>query len=48
MLLINPIVKIKLLKRFTLEKYKAYTDFGIFTLYFIVVFCKNFRFASTN
>ena len=30
------------------KTHKAYTDFDIFTLYFIVVICKNFRFASTN
>ena len=27
---------------------KVYIEFGIFSLYFIVVICKNFRFASTN
>ena len=31
----------------TREIYKAYIDFGIFSLYFIVVICENFRFAST-
>ena len=30
------------------KAHKAYIDFGIFSLYFIVVICKNFRFASTN
>ena len=30
-----------------LEKtYKAYIDFGIFILYFIIVFCKNFVFLQ--
>ena len=28
--------------------YTVYIDFDIFTLYFIVVFCKNFGFVLTN
>ena len=36
--LVNPLSK----------THKAYIDFGIFSLYFIVVICKNFRFASNN
>ena len=28
--------------------HKAYIDLGIFSLYFIVVIGKNFRFASNN
>ena len=30
------------------KTYKAYINFRIFSLYFIVVICKNFCFASTN
>ena len=30
------------------KTHKAYIDFAIFSLYFIVVTCKNFRFALTN
>ena len=30
------------------KTYKVYINFHIFSLYFIVVICKNFRFASTN
>ena len=28
------------------KTYKAYIDFESFSLYFVVVICKNFRFAS--
>ena len=28
------------------KTYKAYLDFGIFGLYFVVVICKTLRFAS--
>ena len=45
MLLINPLS----VETFNARKtYKAYINFCIFRLYFIVVICKNFRFASTN
>ena len=30
------------------KTHKAYIDFGIFSLYFIAVIFKNFRFASSN
>ena len=30
------------------KTHKAYIDFGIFSLYFIVKICKGFRFASNN
>ena len=30
------------------KTHKAYIDFGIFSLNFIVVICKNFGFASNN
>ena len=30
------------------KTHKAYIDFGIFSLYFIVVNSNTFRFASTN
>ena len=49
MLLISPLSKNLAVEMFNATKtHKAYTDFGIFSLYFIVVICKNFRFASTN
>ena len=45
MLLINPLS----VETFNARKtYKAYINFRIFSLYFIVVICKNFSFASTN
>ena len=40
-------MKTEFLKRLKLERHKPYIDFGIFNLYFIVVFCKNFR-LKTN
>ena len=47
MLLINPVNKNETVETFNARKtFKAYIDFGIFSLYFIVVICKNFRFAS--
>ena len=30
------------------KTHEAHIDFGIFSLYFIVVICENFRFASNN
>ena len=49
MLLFNPLSKNQTVKTFNARKtLKAYIDFGIFSLYFIVVICKNFPFASTN
>ena len=40
-------MKSKLLKPSMLGKtYKSYVDFGIFILYFIIVFCKNFVFLQ--
>ena len=45
MLLINPLS----VEMFNARKtYKAYTNFLIFSLYFIVVICKKFCFTSTN
>ena len=45
MLLINPLS----VETFNARKtYKAYINFRIFSLYFIVVICKNFCFDSTN
>ena len=45
MLLINPLN----VEAFNARKtYKAYTNFRIFSLYFVVVICKNFSFTSTN
>ena len=47
MLLINPVNKNETVETFNARKTcKAYIDFGIFSLYFIVVICKNFRFAG--
>ena len=44
-LLINPLS----VETFNARKtYKAYINFRIFILYFIVVICKNFCFTSTN
>ena len=45
MLLINPLS----VETFNARKtYKAYINFGIFSLHFIVLICKNFCFTSTN
>ena len=45
MLLINPLS----VETFNARKtYKAYINFRIFSLYFIVVICKHFCFTSTN
>ena len=47
MLLINTLNKNQTVETLNARKtYKAYIDFGIFSLYFIIVTCKNFRFAS--
>ena len=47
MLLINTLNKNQTVETLNARKtYKAYIDFGIFSLYFITVTCKNFRFAS--
>ena len=47
MLLINTLNKTQTVETLNARKtYKAYIDFGIFSLYFIIVTCKNFRFAS--
>ena len=49
MLLINPLSENKTVETFNARKtYKAYINFDIFSLYFIVVICKAFCFASTN
>ena len=49
MLLINPLSKNQTVETFNATKtHKAYIDFGIFSLYFIVVIFKNVRFASTS
>ena len=49
MLLINPLNKNETVETFNARKtYKIYIAFGIFSLYFIIVICKVFRFASTN
>ena len=49
MLLINPLSKNQTVEMFNARKtHKAYVDFVIFSLYFIVVICKNFRFAWTT
>ena len=49
MFLINPVSENQTIAKFNTRKsYKAYIDFGIFTLYFIAAICKSFRFASTN
>ena len=43
MLLINPLSKNQTVEMFNARKtHKAYVDFVIFSLYFIVVICKNF------
>ena len=48
-LLINPLSKNQTVETFNATKtHKAYIDFGIFSLYFIVVIFKNVRFASTS
>ena len=45
MLLINPLS----VETFNARKtYKAYINFRIFSLYFVVVICKNFCFTSVN
>ena len=46
MFLINPLSKN--FKFNATETHKAYINLGTFSLYFIVVICKNFRFALTN
>ena len=47
MLLINAVSKNETVETFNARKTcKAYIDFGIFSLYFIVVICKNFHFAG--
>ena len=47
MLLINTLNKNQTVETLNARKtYKAYIDFGIFSLYFMIVTCKNFRFAS--
>ena len=47
MLLINTLNKTQTVETLNARKtYKAYIDFGIFSLYFIIVTCKDFRFAS--
>ena len=49
MLLINPLSKNWTFETFNARKtHKAYIGFGIFSLYFVVVICKSFRFASNN
>ena len=49
MLLINPWSKNLTFEMFNARKtHEAYIDFGIFSLYFIVVTCKNLHFASNN
>ena len=49
MLLINPLSENYTVEMFNARKVnKAYIDFGIFSLYFIVVICENFLFASVN
>ena len=43
MLLINPLTKNKTFETFNArKKHKAYIDFGILSLYFIIAICKNF------
>ena len=47
MLLINPVSKNETAETFNARKTcKAYIDFGIFSLHFIAVICKSFRFAG--
>ena len=49
MLLINSLSENETVETFNARKtYKTYINFSIFSLYFIVVICKNFSFASTN
>ena len=49
MLLINSLSKNWTLETINARKtHKAYTDLGIFSLYFIAVICKKFCFALTN
>ena len=49
MLLLNPLSENETVETFNTKKtYKAYINFRIFSLYFIIVICKNFCFASTN
>ena len=49
MLLINPLSENQTVEIFNTRKtYKAYKNFRICSLYFIVVIYKNFHFASTN
>ena len=49
MLLINPLSKNQTVETFNATKtHKAYIDFGIFSLYFVIVNSNTFRFASTN
>ena len=46
MLLINPLSKRQTVERFKATKtHTAYIDFDIFSLYFIAVICKYFRFC---
>ena len=48
-LLINPLNKNQTVETFNATKtHKAYIDFDIFALYYIVVICKTFRFVSTD
>ena len=47
MFLINPVSENQTIAKFNTRKsYKVYIDFGIFTLYFIAVICKSFRFVQ--
>ena len=49
MLLLNPLSKSQTVETFSATKtHKAYIDFGIFSVYFIVVICESFRFTSIN
>ena len=49
MLLINPLNENYTVETCNARKsYKAYINFRIFSLYLIVVICKNFCFASSN
>ena len=49
MLLTNPLSENETVETFNVRKtYKTYINFCIFSLYFIVVVCKIFCFASTN
>ena len=49
MFLINPLSKNQTVETFNAGKtHKVCIDFGIFSLYFIAVICKNFRFVSAK